>query len=417
MDRAVSRKEFLVGSAAAAVGLTAPIAAHADEGVLPSGVPGWDDEADVIVVGSGSGGAPAAVEAAAAGCDVLVVEKKDWLGGQQRRCAGMMIAAGTSVQEKLGVTDSADALYDYLVAGAGTFLDDEMAEMLRVFADNSGPNFEWLAFELGGQSLDDWDWSTPEDPSLLTYRPGLNISGTATYFEEFGMEPVYRCHNFKPNPDDPGVLDLDVHNERGYAYNWEESYEIPWNGGTGYWKPLEDAMNRSGVRTMMETTIERLITSAEGEVIGVVVNDLASSNPRYLKARKGVVVATGGFINDPEMVKSYMQQDVGVGIFGGADLSLPSECDGAGIRALLAIGAGTRMMGQTPVSCGGVHTNTKAQVIDQFGNVIPRVYAAGRTQGGLFGEFVRLGCGFQSATAICFGRIAGQQVAQLESWA
>ncbi len=135
MESIVSRKAFLAGSAAAAVGAVAPALGRAEgasAGIgMPYGVSRWDDEADVIVVGSGSGGAPAAVEAASVGCDVLVVEKKNWLGGQQRRCAGMMIAAGTSVQEKLGVTDSADALYNYLVKGAGKFFDDEMAEMLR----------------------------------------------------------------------------------------------------------------------------------------------------------------------------------------------------------------------------------------------------------------------------------------------
>lgn len=57
----------------------------------------------------------------------------------------------------------------------------------------------------------------------------------------------------------------------------------------------------------------------------------------------------------------------------------------------------------------GVKINTKAQVIDVTGQLIPRLYAAGRTSGGQFGLYP--GCGTSIMTCLIFGRIAGKSAA------
>jgi succinate dehydrogenase/fumarate reductase flavoprotein subunit len=62
------------------------------------------------------------------------------------------------------------------------------------------------------------------------------------------------------------------------------------------------------------------------------------------------------------------------------------------------------------ITMGGLRTNTKAQVIDVYGKLIPRLYAAGMTSGGLLGEMYP-GSGSAIAQALTFGRIAGQNVA------
>ena len=64
---------------------------------------------------------------------------------------------------------------------------------------------------------------------------------------------------------------------------------------------------------------------------------------------------------------------------------------------------------------GGVSINVKAQVLDVFNKIIPRLYAAGRTTGGTIGE-VYPGSGSDIQEGTCFGRIAGRNAAAEESW-
>jgi len=66
-------------------------------------------------------------------------------------------------------------------------------------------------------------------------------------------------------------------------------------------------------------------------------------------------------------------------------------------------------------SCGGVKINTSAQVIDVFGEVIPRLYAGGMVAGGFIGPYYP-GSGTAVASTVCFGRIAAQNALAEEAW-
>jgi hypothetical protein len=67
---------------------------------------------------------------------------------------------------------------------------------------------------------------------------------------------------------------------------------------------------------------------------------------------------------------------------------------------------------------GGVVINPKAQVMDVFGKVIPRLYASGCVCGtNVFGKPGNYpGCGCYISFAVCFGRIGGKNAAALEPW-
>jgi fumarate reductase flavoprotein subunit len=67
------------------------------------------------------------------------------------------------------------------------------------------------------------------------------------------------------------------------------------------------------------------------------------------------------------------------------------------------------------ITMGGLRINAKAQVIDVFGKVIPRLYAAGRTSGGNMGEMYP-GSGSSIGSALTFGRIAGKNAAAEFHW-
>jgi fumarate reductase flavoprotein subunit len=95
----------------------------------------------VVVVGAGVAGLAAALEAARAGCSVLLVDSQAQLGGSSALSGGIIMAAGTSVQRRAGIEDSADDLFhDYLL-----FNQYGVAPALvRRLADESGPAVEWL---------------------------------------------------------------------------------------------------------------------------------------------------------------------------------------------------------------------------------------------------------------------------------
>ena len=81
----------------------------------------WDSEFDVVIAGAGGAGLAAAIEAAAAGARTVVFEKqgKIWESSTALN-VGMVAFAGTDVQQRLGIEDSSELLYQDLLAGDRT---------------------------------------------------------------------------------------------------------------------------------------------------------------------------------------------------------------------------------------------------------------------------------------------------------
>src|SRR5919112_13582 len=86
--------------------------------VLPAdALPPEAEHCDVVVVGFGIAGGCAALEAARAGARVLLLERAAVHGGTSSMSGGhFYLGGGTAVQQATGHDDSADAMYDYLVA-------------------------------------------------------------------------------------------------------------------------------------------------------------------------------------------------------------------------------------------------------------------------------------------------------------
>src|SRR6202047_5409335 len=111
----------------------------------------WDRDADVVVIGSGAAGLPAAIVAREAGASVIVVEAENRIGGHAITSGGNLpLGGGTSYQKQHGIADSADLFFrdltDWSVVETNGFppyrYNDR--EIIRAFADNSVAAFEFL---------------------------------------------------------------------------------------------------------------------------------------------------------------------------------------------------------------------------------------------------------------------------------
>lgn len=96
---------------------------------------------DVVVIGSGGAGLSAAVQAAQNGADVIVLEKMGIIGGNSNYSTGGLNASETSVQRKLGIKDSNEQFYEDTMNGGHNLNDPEL---VRNLVENSASAVDWL---------------------------------------------------------------------------------------------------------------------------------------------------------------------------------------------------------------------------------------------------------------------------------
>jgi fumarate reductase flavoprotein subunit len=104
-----------------------------------------DFDYDLIVVGGGGAGLSGSIWAAEAGCKVIILEADDHVGGSTALSDGVFNAANTSLQRKLGFTDSVDEYFDYYMTLNAWRVP---AAVVRRFCEEATPTVEWL-IELG----------------------------------------------------------------------------------------------------------------------------------------------------------------------------------------------------------------------------------------------------------------------------
>jgi len=139
---ALSKREFLkvAGATAVAAGAAGSVGEAAGRGRR------WD----LVVVGGGNAGLPAAIFAAQRGARVLIVEAAGQLGGTLFFSTGQMSAAGTKLQKARGIVDTPQAHYDDIMRISGDTADPVL---VRLAVENAAPAFDWLT-DHGFQVLD-----------------------------------------------------------------------------------------------------------------------------------------------------------------------------------------------------------------------------------------------------------------------
>jgi succinate dehydrogenase/fumarate reductase flavoprotein subunit len=239
-----------------------------------------DLEADIIVVGAGAAGLPAAIVAREAGSSVIVVEAEADIGGHAITSGGNVpLGGGTSVQKKYGIYDSPDILFkdltDWSVVEPNGFPDYRYNdhEIIRAFADNSAPTFEFL--QSHGVVFAD---RAPDQ------RGGGAVGNSVP--REMHAVPV----------DWPLV-------QTGAPAAPEE--RLTFSTGNGLMRPLEAAARKAGVKILLEHRLTALHREAvrSGRVTGIAATHGGDS--LNINARSAVIIATGGSTGNVEFRRMF----------------------------------------------------------------------------------------------------------------
>lgn len=303
------RRGFLkkLGLAAAGVGGAAALGACAPTQPLARrDVPQWDATADLIVVGTGVAGAAAAIEARRAGAEVFLLEKFHVPGGSSSLSGGVCyMGGGTPLQKLLGFSDTTEAMYDYMMASSGLYAQQEK---IQHYCEGSLEQFQWM---IDNGIVYSHEFS--EEKELTR--------GTASLYYS-GNEKAYPYRDIaRPAP-------------RGHLPSAENQ-----TGGRRMMQALLASAEKLGVQIKLRVSAERLIVESDGSVSGIQVDD--NGTVKHLRARKGVVLAAGGFIHNRDMVRLYAPElyDCSTPWGRAGDL-------GEGIRMGLGIGARALRMDQ-----------------------------------------------------------------------
>ena len=204
----------------------------------------WDEETDVVVVGSGAAGVAAALSAANAGAQVIMTDKGEMLGGISSVCEQYCAydSALHTPQSFSDVQDSADIMLEDALRVSGGTADRTLA---KIYCDQSPEMIDWMS-ENG-----------------CTFKPNLRVSDG-----RFGQGKYILAA--------PGDLTT----------------------------KFTAAFEAAGGKTMTKTALSALARDESGRAIGVVCND----GELRIKANKGIVVCTGPWSDDEVMGTRHIPQ-------------------------------------------------------------------------------------------------------------
>ncbi len=211
------------------------------------------ESADIVVIGAGGAGLTAATEAANKGAKVIVLEKMNIVGGNTNYSTGGINASYTKEQERLGIKDDKETFFNDTMKGGYNLNDPDLVHTL---VDNSAAIVEWLQSPIVGADLSD-----------------VGIFGGATN---------KRIH--RPKGGSPIGAHL-----------------VPL---------LYKAAQNQGADIRLNSKVVEILKGKDGGASGVKVEAQGKS---YKINAKAVIIATGGFGANSEMVVKYKPELAGFG--------------------------------------------------------------------------------------------------------
>jgi fumarate reductase flavoprotein subunit len=234
-------------------------------------------EADIVVIAAGASGLPAAITAAQGGAKVIVFEKRSTTGGTGNMGMGLF-GVESRLQRLKQMGPTRDEAFKIFMDYTHWRVD---AQLVRAYIEKAATTIEWLE-KLGVEFV---------EPS--TYFPG----------------GYYTWHLVKPATGQPGPM-----------------------ASATMMKTLTNRAKELGVTILLQTPVKKVLKQGD-RVTGVIAED-KSGEPIQAKA-KAVVIGTGGFGDNPDMIKKYTGFEWGKDLFS---FRIPGMV-GDGIRMAWEVGA------------------------------------------------------------------------------
>ena len=310
---------------------------------------GWDQEFDVVVVGSGAGGMTAALCAAGEGLSAVVLEKSKLYGGTSAVSGGgIWIPCNDDIAKNGGTDSYEDALGYVKLLTEGEVPEARIAaylknapEMVRYLGKQFGVLFrsvklypDYYPDKPGGKdgfrSMEPVEFNAALLGEQFDYqRPpfaGTQIMG------RMSMNQVEAHVLFTKGKGWVGlILKMMLSYWFDLAWRFKTKRDRRMTLGQSLVGQLRHAMLKKNVPLWLESGMETLVQE-EGRVVGVVVQ--RGGKTLRVRAKRGVVLASGGFESNQAMREQYLPQPTQASWTGAPPIN-----DGDGIRAGLALGA------------------------------------------------------------------------------
>lgn len=295
---------------------------------MTSSIPTWDEEVDLLVAGSGAGGMTSAIAAADAGLSTLVVEKAASYGGSTALSGGGIWIPNNPTLTAIGRTDDPADVRRYLTAIVG---DRVAGARLDAYVEH-GPEALEMLHRVSRHMEFAW---CPEYSDYHPEQPGGRPRGRT-------IEPC-PIDSRQLGADEPQLLPGSVPAPLGLWFTSAEARHLvmfrrTWAGrrmlGVAAWRVATNLIRRRHMKVMGAALITRLrltmrdldiplwlnapvteLVVQDGRVTGAVVE--RDGRPARIRARRGVVLATGGFEHNSVLRKEYLpehgQKDISAG--------------------------------------------------------------------------------------------------------
>jgi len=293
----------------------------------------WDVTTDVVVAGTGAAGLAAALAAREAGASVVLLEKAHVVGGTTAISGGVIWVPNNRQMAEAGLRDSRDEAIAYIermAEGRGDralierfvdesvrvvkFLEDHAAIRFHSLIDYPDYQPELPGGRNGGRPLDQDLFDTAELGAWSARLRRNPVNGGAPMTIREAM-----AWNVFANPSGFPYREVRDRAKRGLVH-----------GGTALAGRLLKACLDRGIEPELSTRARELVTNDDGMVIGLRVEQAGVG--RRIRARKGVILASGGFEWNGDLCRAFLQ-----GI--PTHPATPPANEGDGLLMAMAVGA------------------------------------------------------------------------------